>query len=95
MGPPPTPAPAPAPAPPPIQPRPRSPERPAPAQIIAGVRRSNRQRQPADRNRDYQRVLDEEAARKAQRHDVREPEPDAETPDFQEEVPDIPGAFSA
>ncbi|KIJ14171.1 hypothetical protein PAXINDRAFT_42459, partial [Paxillus involutus ATCC 200175] len=66
-----------------------------PAQIIAGVHRSNWQRQQADRNRDYQRVLDEEAARKAQRHDAQEPEPDVEAPDFQEEVLDIPGAFSA
>ena len=63
--------------------RPRSPS-PQP-------RRSGRERKPADKNRDYQRTLDEEANRKATVEDAPEPEPDSTaTPG-----PDIPGAFTS
>ena len=54
-------------------------------------RRSGRERKPADRNRDYQRTLDEEANRKATVENAPEPEPDnAATPGL-----DIPGAFTS
>ena len=54
-------------------------------------RRSGRERKPADKNRDYQRTLDEEANRKATVEDAPEPEPDSTaTPG-----PDIPGAFTS
>ncbi|KIK73929.1 hypothetical protein PAXRUDRAFT_55375, partial [Paxillus rubicundulus Ve08.2h10] len=35
---------------------------------VARVRRSNRQRQQADRNRDYQRTVNEDATQRAQHH---------------------------
>ena len=54
-------------------------------------RRSGRERKPADRNRDYQRTLDEEANRKVTVEDAPEPEPDSTaTPRL-----DIPGAFTS
>ncbi|KIK75029.1 hypothetical protein PAXRUDRAFT_174050, partial [Paxillus rubicundulus Ve08.2h10] len=51
-----------APAPAPVQPQPPSPERPALAQIITRVWKSNWQRQQADRNQDYQCTVNEDAA---------------------------------
>ena len=38
-----------------------------PAKQIAGIHQSNRQYQPANRNREYQRTLEEEATRQANR----------------------------
>ncbi|KIJ13902.1 hypothetical protein PAXINDRAFT_34494, partial [Paxillus involutus ATCC 200175] len=74
---------------------------------VAGVRRSGRQRQPANKNKEYQRTLDEEAERQAnlREHDAQpqnpepEPEPASRPPDHtlepSEGEPAIPGAFTA
>ncbi|KIJ07468.1 hypothetical protein PAXINDRAFT_90363, partial [Paxillus involutus ATCC 200175] len=56
---------------------------------VAGVRRSGRQHQPANKNKEYQRTLDEEAERRAnlREHDAQpqnlepEPEPASRPPD--------------
>ncbi|KIK92174.1 hypothetical protein PAXRUDRAFT_147889 [Paxillus rubicundulus Ve08.2h10] len=92
-----TPAPVPAPA--PVQPQPPSLERPAPAQIVAGVQRSNWQCQQTDWNWDYQLTVNKDATQKAQHHGrLQQPEPSVGTPEtleFLEEIPEFPGAFAA
>ncbi|KAF8833790.1 hypothetical protein BDN67DRAFT_871816, partial [Paxillus ammoniavirescens] len=72
---------------------------------VAGVRRSGRQHQPANRNKEYQCTLDEEAERQAnlREHDAQpqnpEPEPASDAPEHAPEPsegePQIPGAFAA
>ncbi|KIK92668.1 hypothetical protein PAXRUDRAFT_46330, partial [Paxillus rubicundulus Ve08.2h10] len=48
---------------------------------IAGVQRSNQQRQQADQNRDYQYTVNKDAARMTQHHGGQHPEPAVETPE--------------
>jgi len=100
------PAPAPAPPPAPCAPTLELPPAPAPvaapAQIIAGVRQSGRQRQPANKNREYQRALDEEATQRTSHNAPSRspsPEPAPAPPDLipepPENDPEIPGALTA
>jgi len=100
------PAPAPASPPAPHAPTPELPPAPAPvaapAWIIAGVRRSGHQHQLANKNREYQCALDEEATQRTSRNaPLWSPSPEPAPapldliPEPPENDPEIPGAFTA